>query len=634
MNMPFSSRLSTVSTEHFRGVDLTSPPESVSPSRSPSAPNMMPGAGGKPEKRPGYSKIGDYGGKIYGMFRLNTVGGEHAVIHAGKKIFLDSPQAEVFSAAAEKPSVGVQYGEKLYLLDGEKLRVLGLSTAEEDGAQTVSATVSSAADFAYVPTVTISRAPSGGGVPFEDFNLLSSRFTEDFCGTEDAVSYQLSYSGLSAGAVTVKVLDKTSTLRKKVWNSLIYGVDFSVDRTAGKVNFITAPGVSPIEGEDNVSITAEVDIPGYGSRINRCRAAALYGVGGIGNRLFVTDNPDFPGIDWYSEMDDLCYFGESRFCALAPEGGRIVGYSVVDGLLAAHCAGGGEAPVFLRSGEISEGEAVFPVKNILHGPGAAAGRGFSVLGEEPLFLTEQGVFALTVKDTTGSRCLQRRSWFIDGALSAETGLENAVFCPWKSFALIFINGRVYLLDGGQKTYEQAAPYSTFQYECYYWENVPAACAAILGGRLCFGDAAGGVFAFGEPGALNAGAYSDCGKAINAHWELPDISGGSFYNKKSLRAVFAELAPQPITSVRVLVKHGGVWVPLWEEGAAFRYFRWSGIKWGEFVWQCDDKSRAFGRRRLIPGMQKIRVRFENSVSGEPFGLYSAAVEFTETGKKAF
>ena len=128
--------------------------------------------------------------------------------------------------------------------------------------------------------------------------------------------------------------------------------------------------------------------------------------------------------------------------------------------------------------------------------------------------------------------------------------------------------------------------------------------------------------------------TDCGEAIHAHWDLPDITGANFYNKKSLRAVYAELSPQPRTSVKVLLNHCGVWQPLWQEGAAFRYFRWSGIKWSEFVWQCDSKSRGYGRRRLVPGLERIRVRLENSVAGEPFGLNSAAVEFTETGKKAF
>ena len=625
MNTPFVAHLSTVRANRFRGVDLSSPPESVDSTRSPDAPNIMPGADKKPTKRPGFSKTAEFGGKINGIFPFKSGGTEHMIIHAGQKLFFDTPNTRIYSAAQNTPSAAVQFGDNLYFFDGSSCRIISPYGS--------AATQSPLRLNSYTPTITIGRKPSGGGVPFEDFNLISRKFTEEFSGTADDTAYQLSFDGLLSISVVVEVLDKASTANKKIWNTLTSETDFTVDYTNGIVNFVEAPGVSSIEGEDNVRITAYKSISEYFQRIEHCTVIALYGVGGVCNRLFVSGNPDYPGVDWYSEMDDPTYFGESHYCTVAPNC-DIVGYSLLDGLLAAHCSGGREAPVVLRSGEMMEGEAAFPIKNILRGAGACSKRGFGVLGEEPLFLTESGVFALTAKDATGERYLQRRSWFIDKALCAENGLEHAVFCPWKSFMLIAVNGKVYLLDGGQKTYEQAAPYSTFQYECYYWTDIPAKSMAVVKNILCFGDSAGNLYAFHEPEAISAEAYTDCGKAIGAHWDLPDITGTNFYDRKALRAVYAELAPQPRTSVRVLFNYNGVWQPLWQEGAAFRYFRWSGIKWSEFVWQCDDKSRSYGRRRLVPGLGRIRIRFENSVAGEPFGLNSAAVEFTETGKKCF
>ncbi len=626
MSALFASRLNTVHANRFRGVDLSSPPESVDPTRSPSAPNIMPRADKKPSKRPGFSEAAAFGDRINGIFSFKTGSEEHFIVHAGQYLYFDSPDNIFCDGVADSPSCAVRYGEKLYHLDGVSVRVVSWDEAYGASADLLQS-------GAYVPTVTIGRSPSGGGTPFEDFNLMSSRFTEDFSGTEDETIYQLSFGGLSDDEVTVEVLDSASASGSRIWNALSENTDFTVDRTAGTVSFVTPPGLSPVEGEDNVRICACKYIPEYFQRIESCTAAALYGVGGVCNRLFVTGSPAFTGVDWYSEMDDFSYFGETHYCAVSPNS-EIVGYSLIDGLLAAHCAGDCDAPVVLRSGEISGGEAVFPIKNILRGAGACSRRGFGMLGEEPLFLTKSGVFALTAKDTTGERCLQRRSWFIDKALCAEEGLEHAILCPWKNFMLIAVNKKIYLLDGGQKTYEQAAPYSTFQYECYYWTGIPAECIAVIQNILCFGDALGNIYAFHEPEVLGPETYTDCGKAIHAHWDLPDITGANFYNKKSLRAVYAELSPQPRTSVKVLLNHCGVWQPLWQEGAAFRYFRWSGIKWSEFVWQCDSKSRGYGRRRLVPGLERIRVRLENSVAGEPFGLNSAAVEFTETGKKAF
>lgn len=625
MSTAFRSSLSTVRAETFRGVDLSSPPESVDKTRSPDAPNIMPGDDKKPTKRPGYALSQQFDGCIYGLFPFTYAGTEYTIVHAGTKLFLNAPSLTIATGVAQCYSAAVEYKNKIFFFDGNKILVITIGNGRP--------LVNELSYFATTPTVTISRRPDGGGTPFEDFNLLSKKFAEEFYSTEDATAFQLSYDGLTNDTVEVTVLDQSSTEEKKIWNTLSEGTDFSVDRTNGIVTFVTPPGLSPVEGEDNVRITAAVNITEYPLRITRCRVAAVYGVGGVENRLFLSGNPNMSGIDWYSEMDDFAYFGESHFAVLSPTA-KVVGYSKSDGMLAAHCAAGAEGTVLLRSGELMDGDAVFPVKNVLHGPAACSGRGFGVLGDEPLFLTKSGVCALTEKDTTAKTYLQCRSWFINKALCAEKGLEHAVFCRWKDFMLIAVEDRVYLLDGGQKTYENAAPYSTFQYECYYWTGISAKSMAFINGRLIFGDKDGGVYAFHEPGVLTAESYTDCGRAIGAHWQLPDIVGTGFYNRKSLRGVYAELLPRPRTSVSVLINYNGVWQPLWQEGAAFRFFRWSGIKWSEFVWQCDDKSRGYGRRRLIPNLNRIRIRFENSVSGEPFGLNSAAAEFTETGKKAY
>ena len=58
----YEAKLSTVRVSDFRGVDLSSPPAHVAPSRSPDAPNMMPDFSGKPVKRPGYSLKRSLGG--------------------------------------------------------------------------------------------------------------------------------------------------------------------------------------------------------------------------------------------------------------------------------------------------------------------------------------------------------------------------------------------------------------------------------------------------------------------------------------------------------------------------------------------------------------------------------------------
>ena len=624
----YEAKLSTVRVSDFRGVDLSSPPAHVAPSRSPDAPNMMPDFSGKPVKRPGYSLKRSLGGEIFGAFVLRTAAGDHLLIHSGTKLFLDGGETPVFTGLAPRRSFAKQFGERLFITDGEKLRVFSLS---EGGG----GVLGKAEDFAYVPTITIGRSAAGGGSAFEPFNLIGKRFREEFSSAAGDKTFQLSFGGLVPGSVSIEVLAAGSAVYDRRWTSLVPGTDFSADDETGAVTLVSAPGVSPIEGEDNVRITAAVEIEGYPERINRCRVSALYGVGGAENRLFLTGNPDFPGVDWHSEMNDLCYFGESWYSEMAGGKSAFLGYSRLGDLLVTHSEDAeNDSTVFLRQGVIMDGEAAFPMTNILHGPGAVSLSGFGNLGEEPLFLTKSGVFALTAHDASGEKYAQNRSWFINKALTKSDALGSSVFCPYGHFMLVSAGSRLYLLDGSQKSYDSAAPYSTFQYECYYWETVPATAIWVFENTLYFGDAGGNVYAFADPEDSSPGAYTDCGAPIEAHWDLPEISGGRFYNAKALRAVFVKLEPRPHTSVTVRAKINGVWSELWSESAAFRYFRWSGIKWSEFVWQCDDGARSFGRRRLIPALDKMRIRFENAVPGEPFGLYEAGVEFGEAGNKAY
>lgn len=627
MSEKYGARLSTLRFSGFRGVDLSSPPANIAPSRSPSAPNMLPDLSGRPVKRPGYSLFQTYPAAIYGVFKLRVGGTLHRVVHSGTGLYLDDPQGLVFSSMAEQCSFAKQYGSCLWVSDGTKLRVLKETASGWE--------VKSASESAYVPTVTISRNPSGGGTDLEPFNLIGRRFTEDFSGDGSSAVYQLSYAELDE-SISVKVLSSASTAQSRLWTALTENTDYTVNRTSGKVTFVTAPAVSPITGEDNVSITAGTEIEGYPERIDKCRVSELFGIGGAENRLFLTANPDYPGIDWHSDMDNLYYFPENAYSDMAGGRSDFIGYSRLGDKLVTHSAAAeNDCTAFVRGGSLSStGEAVFPLENVLHGPGAVSSFGFGSLGDEPLFLTEKGVYALTSADSGGEKYLQSRSYFIDKALTAESNLSTARLCQWRNFMLVSAGTRIYLLDGRQKSYDAKAPFSTFQYECYYFENVPAAVVWEEDGTLFFGGFDGKLYSFHTENSYSDQSYYDCGTAINAHWELPEISGGSFFCEKTLRGVYVKLEPQPHTSVTVKVKFDGVWNDLWSERRAFSYFRWSALKWSEFVWRTDDGPRNYGARRRISSLDKLLIRFENNENGEPFGLYEAGVELGEGKIKAY
>ena len=460
--------------EEFRGVDLNSSPTVVSKYRSPEAPNMMRDIPGKVRKRQGYEKLKHYDGQINGVFRLN----DRIVIHAGDKLFLQNlsgDDTQLYEGMADTRSVGRQFNGKLFIFDGKKAICYGEfekegQTPAEGEEPEKEWKVVTLEEKAYVPTIIISRKPTGGGTTLEPINLIGKKFKESFLGTAEDKIYQMTTDNLDEDKLQIRQLVKDGE-----WKDLTEGTDFSVDRKAGKVTFNTAPGESPVKGMDNVEITAAKTRKGYADKINKCNIMTLFGVNGAIDRMFVSGNPDFVNQDWYCQINDGFYFGDLWYSVLGQDGSAIVGYSVINDRLAAHKSEAEEGRnIILRKGELVEDKPTFPIIGSLIGRGALGKYGFGYLGSDPLFLTDLGVMAITAADITGEKYSQNRSFYINEALTAEEKLADAFAFVWRDFYLLSMGtGRVYLLDGLQKSYERNTPYSSYQYECYYWENVPA-----------------------------------------------------------------------------------------------------------------------------------------------------------------
>ena len=239
-----------VTLEKFRGVDLSSSVTNVAATRSPAAPNMMPSADGFPVKRPGWHAVLTLEGEVHGAYTLVKNGTAHRLVHAGTtlyKVTVGEDGAEtadaVYTEMADRESSGVQLNEKLWLLDGKTYLVY-------DGE-----TVQPASAVATVPKITIAKAPNGksGATSYLPVNLLTGKRTDSYRGTEETKAetvYYLSFNALTDTAVTAQVLQADGS-----WAAKAEGTDFTVDRPLGKVTFKTAPGKSPVDGEDNVQIT-------------------------------------------------------------------------------------------------------------------------------------------------------------------------------------------------------------------------------------------------------------------------------------------------------------------------------------------------------------------------------------------
>ena len=616
--VPSESQRYSAVVETFRGVDLNNSPSNVDKSRSPAAPNMIRDQVGKVRKRMGYTTkaTAPGGAAINGVHHLMDA----TLIHAGDKLYKLAKASDgtwsltAIGAMANARSRSFVFDQKLYLLDGTTYKVY-------DGQ-----TLSAVADNATVPTIIISRRPTGGGQVYEGLNLLGKKWTESFLGTAEDTVYQLTTKGLSSDAVTAKVLKADGT-----WADKTEGTDFTVNRTAGTVTFKSAPGESPIKGQDNVQITASKVREGYLDAINHCTLAAVYGVGGSTDRVFLSGNGTKPGIDWYSGFEDPAFFPDTNYTKLVRDGGTVTGYAVLSNTLATFINGASdERNVVVRSGSLDEnGDALFRISNTMIGQDAVAPDTFCRTDKEPLFLTARGVYAITAEELTGEKYSQERSYYIGSALREASCREKACACIYGDFYALALDGTIYLLDLQQKTYERNSPYSSYQYECYYWPDIPATALFLDGDALCFGTADGKLCRF----AVNVDdltSYNDDGKAIDAYWETSDFDGKIFFHVKTFTGIAVRLAAAVNTGVVVYAQVRGIWKQVFSSGAKARFFDFGYIDFSKFSFSSDRTPRTLFGKIKIKKADKARFRLQNNVLNEPFGLYAFGLQFKEPG----
>ena len=627
--IPPSPSIKTYVIGRFLGADFTSDSSTVDETKSPNCENMIRSVPGKIRKRTGYEELEDFGGRIYGVHRF-AVADEH-IVHAGTNLYkMNDSTTPIYTSMAAHRSVSFELNSKLFILDGASIKVY-------DGT-----TVQRIDQVGYIPTVTISKNPEGGGKDYQPLNLVQPAFIEQFYVDADhatAKDFQLTFGNLDATTVKAWVLDGSGN-----WVVKTEGTHFSVNRTTGKVTFTTAPGQSPVTGEDNVKIQAYRTVAGYADRVNHCTIGALFGVNGADDRLFISGNSDkgigaggnyysYINYDWFSQQYDPTYFGDTWYAKLGSDSSAIMGYSIINNYLAAHKDSNElSQSVLIREGNLVDGEPSFKLINTLQGAGALSKYCFSYLETEPVFLSKLGVYAITAQDITGEKYAQDRSYYLDGKLLEEQALENAFAITYKDYYILCVNNHCYILDGLQPIQtDKSRPYATRQYVGFYWTNIPATCMFEKDGRLCFGTASGKIYGFFED-VTSPLSYNDDGAAISCVWETADISEQLFYKYKTYRYVALRIMPEIISSVKIWAQRQGIWQLIKEDNATLKYFSFSTLVFSKFTFATDRTQKVTSTKARIKKIDHVRFRFTNDELNEPLGINDFAVEYTQNGNK--
>lgn len=622
--VPKSPQKSIQLLEDFRGVDFTNASSNIDVNRSPNCQNMIRDVPGKVRKSLGWHTVKTYDeeSKINGVFYL--VKDDTPIVHCGTKLYYND--TVIYSSMADRRSSGWVFNEKIYILDGTHYLVYYQTTVGD----VVTHHVDDVSTDAYIPTVTISKNPDGGGTSYEDLNLLQAGFTEQFIvdsAHSTAKTFQLSFKPLDATTVTAAIKNASGD-----WVSKVENTDFTVNRTDGTVTFNTAPGQTPLTGEDNVKITAYRTVAGYADKIKKCTIGTLYGMKGGKDRLFVSGNPDFINYDWHSEQFNYTYFPDTSYSRLGSDASAIVGYTIISNHLATHKDEvDREQNIIMRTGQVdSNNNEIFTITNSVQGAGAIAPYAFAYMQTEPLFLTREGVFAVTAQDITGEKYSQNRSFYINGKLLEESNLENAYACVYNDNYWLCINGVAYILDGLQPTVtDKSAPYSTRQYSGFYRTNVPAHIMWTRKNELFFGTEDGRICVFYTDKESLAN-YNDDGEPIVAIWESTDIDGELFYKNKTLRYIAVRVDSAIRTSMSLYVLNRGFWEFVKYDNAFARYLMFSQIRFSRFSFSCDKTQKIFKTKLRIKKVDKFRLRIISDELNEPFGLNNIAMEFVENG----
>ncbi len=616
-NIRFSS-FNSVKTKiyrSFKGVDMSTDPTLCDDNRSPWAPNLISDTGGMPEKRLGWRVLKTYSGtpapKINGIYRAVINGTEKILIHAGSKIWdyatdplLGTP---LISGINDGSSCAIFFASKLYIFTGNEYLVYNGSTIT--------------AVEGRIPEIIIGRSPSGGGgTPLEPINLIQPKWIEGFLGEAGADEYQLSYDNLdSTVPIKVEVMDAQGT-----WNTLTAPTDYSCNYNTGKVTFTNPPGISPIAGADNVRITASKNRTGYADKVKKALVAGVYS----GTTIFCAGS--VKGTDYHSGFNDPTYWPDTGYDNVGTDETDIMGYLQIGQYLAIIKEDNDQdSTVYLRKDTTLNNEMIFVREPCVTGIGAISRKCFGNLRGEPLFLSRQGVFAVTSNIITSEKMVQNRSYFIDLALKKESGLKDAVAVEWEGYYIVAINGRAYILDGRQnKTYKQQN--GDYVYECYHWDNIPARCFMKSGGTLYFGTADGRVCRFNSD-KDKMDRYNDDDQAIVASWSTKADDDGLFTAYKSLVSPGCGVMIKPYTHSSAIVifeteKDFG------EVAASQRLdiFDFSDLDFSRFSFETSESPRVIPVRAKLRKYQTLRITVRNDSINEGFGVFGIVKRFTLSG----
>lgn len=451
--MAVSGSLITRNYTGFRGVDFSNRKDEVSLYRSPDALNVWKNYkssnGRCIETRPDIELIDTFDNPVYGLFfyTINTV--DHMIIHSGTSLYdinLSTKERTLIKQNGMKPAKSQAFiSNNIFFIKD------GLNYLEYDG-ETLKEVEGT------IPVTFINCRPAGGGVAYQDHNMLSDKEQNWFLADGESLDYKLN--------------DKDVTSIDKVWVNEVLktkDTDYTVDLTLGKVTFNTAPAKPDTEGQDNVKIEYTKTSQSKADRIKKCSLLTVFD-----DRIFFSGNIDYPNYIFHSEFNGISGLPDPRYVSDTDYYSEGIDTSAVKSMVAGNNAlwvfkepSQANTSIFYHvpndvyNENVGENQRAYPSTHSSIATGCV-GSAINFM-DDIVFFSDRGMEALATTDITTEQLLAHRSTFIDNRLLNESNYKNMILEEWEGYLLVIIDNHIYLADSNANYSENA------RYEWYYWE---------------------------------------------------------------------------------------------------------------------------------------------------------------------
>ena len=205
--------------------------------------------------------------------------------------------------------------------------------------------------------------------------------------------------------------------------------------------------------------------------INKCTVAANYD-----GRIFLTGNPDFPGICFFSGYgrdgeNDPLYFGDMNYFLCG--GGAAANTAMLplsDSLAIFKERQDGDGSIFYHSAQATDSPLVPRIYPKVYSHSGVVSRGAAVcFFDDPVFVSEVGIAALDKNMMSADRHVSVRSHNVNPLLLTEVP-EDISLDVWRGYLVAAVNGHIYLADSRDK-FRHAI--GGTEYEWYYLSGIGA-----------------------------------------------------------------------------------------------------------------------------------------------------------------